>query len=90
MEEILLILYIYIYISNCIQKLSILPFKYPIKLKTTCIPILNPGVKDTDIDTDKSKNKNIYNKYNNNNKWLIHGKTVNHWYVYKTKVGIWF
>ena len=40
----------------------------PIKLKTTCIPILNPGVKDTNIDTDKSKNKNIYNKYNNNNK----------------------
>ena len=38
----------------------------PIKLKTPCIPILNLGVKDTHIDTEKSK-KNIYNKYNNNN-----------------------
>ena len=51
------------------MKISFKNFQYfrmvPIKLKTTYIPILNPGVKDTNIDTDKSKNKNIYNKYNN-------------------------
>ena len=75
----------YIYISRIAFKNFQYFLKYPIKLKSTCIPILNPGVKDTNIDTDKSKNKNIYNKYNNN-KWLIHGKTVNHWYVYKTKL----
>ena len=40
--------------------------KHPIKLKTTCIPILNPGVKDTNIDIDTDKSKNMYNKYNNN------------------------
>ena len=57
-----------LYISRIAFKNFQYFLKYPIKLKTTCIPILNPGVKDTNIDTDKSKNKNIYNKYNNNNK----------------------
>ena len=59
-ETLSLTIYIYIYIEiHLITSNTFL--RTLIKLKTTCIPILNPGVKDTNIDTDKSKKyiKNI-------------------------------